>query len=130
MALLKLSKDALDLFEIFGTKIITPDCKKYMYFPYWIHETDKNDLVQMLSLDALPKNVINSIKSMRGEKAINTGPQESFIKLFEYMFKDELKSYEEITSIELASEDTTPEGVEDTHILHHLLVLERYFNSL
>jgi len=68
---IKISEDTLALFQN-GTKV-NFDGVEYMYFPFWLKETNEKLEFEVLGLDELPKDFVDFVN--KGRETDNGKPQ-------------------------------------------------------
>jgi hypothetical protein len=56
-----LSPDAITSLKAFGNTIITASGEEWIYFPYWMKQTDK-DKIELVSFEHLPPEVVSLIR--------------------------------------------------------------------
>jgi len=121
------SEDLIELVESLGI-IAHSKTEKYMYFPYWMRRVSKTKL-ELLRLGQLPEELKDHLKSARGEPH-KSKQKESFEKIFNYMYEDEIRNFEQESGYNFGAREITSDDIPENHILHHLLIVDKYFESL
>lgn len=65
MPKIRLSKKEIQLFNDFGTTIITREGDTYRYLPFWFKQTKQKSVFELITFAQLPDDVLDDTKTMR-----------------------------------------------------------------
>jgi hypothetical protein len=62
---IKYSKEVVDFIKTTGTKLTIGNDEEWYYQPFWFKFTDKENVLETVSFDQLPKEVRDAIRESR-----------------------------------------------------------------